>query len=470
MTVTPAATAGSMVTATEEGVLADPAEASGAPDAPDGATDGAPGGAPDDAAQIAYAWRVLSVTALGATLVGLNTSTLDVGLPSVVSHLHAGPAAANWILLSYMLVNTVLILVFGRVADLVGRRRLYLAGLAVLTLGSLGCGLAPNPSVLILMRVLAAAGGAAIITNTTAQLTDAFPDRMLSVGLGANITLVSAAQVAGPVVGGVLVTTLGWRWIFLFNVPVGVLGLLWARHTLRPGALPSAKGRLDVPGSLLTGLWLGGLVLALSEGGAKGWGSPLVVLGAALAIIGLPVFLVMQLRVKDPLVDLRLFADRARAMAYLAVFLMAVARFALVLLASLFVQAAQGLSALQAGIRVVPLALGIMAASPTAGRLANKLGARRLSTAGMLLSAAGLLVLVFAISPTMSYAILGPMLFVVGYGTGTFMTPQHQRHHGRCSAERTRRRQRGSLDAPERRFCGQHRGVPGADHQPPQRR
>ncbi len=175
-----------------------------------------------------YAWQVLSVTSLGVILTGLNSSTLEVGLPSVARHFQATPTQASWFLLSYLLVNTVLILVFGRLADMVGRAPALRQRPRTFTVASLGCGFAPSAWALIGMRALQAVGASAIITNTTAQLTDAFPRRLLGTALGLNITVISAAQIAGPVVGGTLVTQLGWRWVFLFNVPVGVVGVFWA--------------------------------------------------------------------------------------------------------------------------------------------------------------------------------------------------------------------------------------------------
>ncbi|RKS68508.1 EmrB/QacA subfamily drug resistance transporter [Motilibacter peucedani] len=372
---------------------------------------------------VAYAWRVLSVTSLGVVLTGLNSSTLDVGLPSVSRHFNASPTQASWFLLSYMLVNTVLILLFGRLADLVGRRRLYVTGLGVLTLGSLGCGLAPTAGVLIALRAVQAVGAAAIITNTTAQLTDAFPRRLLGTALGLNITVISAAQVAGPVVGGALIGAFGWRWVFLFNVPVGLVGLAWATHTLRPAGTERAEGRFDGVGAVLSVVWLGGLVVALSEGGSVGWAAPQVVAGFLALAVGLPAFVLVQRHRSDPLVDLALLADRQLAFAYLSVFLLAMARFSLILLASLFFQGAQGLDPLQAGLRVTPLALGMMVASPPVGWLSRHVSTQVLASSGLGVVSGGLLLMAAVVSPHAGYAPIGVALFLVGVGTGAFMTP-----------------------------------------------
>lgn len=225
-----------------------------------------------------YAWRVLSVTGIGVLLSGANTSTLDVALPTVARHFNATATEASWMLLSYMLVNTGLIVAFGRLADIVGRRRLYLAGLAVFTVGGLACGFATNAAELDAMQ---AVGAASIVTNTTALLTDAFPPETLSLGLGLNVTLVSAAQVVGPLLGGLLATTLGWRAVFWFNVPTGAVGLVWAAISLRRSPRSGERREpFDLIGGVLSFAVLGSLVIALSEGGALGWTSPPVVAGA----------------------------------------------------------------------------------------------------------------------------------------------------------------------------------------------
>ena len=321
-----------------------------------------------------------------------------------------------------MLVNTILILAFGRLADIVGRRRLYLFGLGTLTAASLACGFAPNIVVLDGLRGVQAIGAAAIITNTTAQLVDAFPRDLLATALGLNVSIAAFAQVIGPLIGGA-VAGWGWRAVFWFNVPTGVVGLIWARLTLRKPQQPPDREPFDVGGALLSFVWLGGLVVALSEGGALGWTSTPVLAGGAVFVVALPLFVLLQLRRRYPLLDFHLFADRARSAAYVANFLLQLARFAVVLLVALYLQAARGLSPFEAGLRVIPVAAGMMVASPFAGRLVAHSSARVLSTAGLACTGAGLLGLAVRLEPQTPDVELWVWLALVGIGTGLFMTP-----------------------------------------------
>ena len=171
-----------------------------------------------------YPWIVLSVISLGSLLVLLNVGTLNVALPVVTRHFHTSADISSWILLSYMLVNTIFILIFGRVADVFGRQKLYLIGLAVFTIAAVLIGFSPNVGVLITLRIIQALGGALVITNTTALITDSFPSKLLGTALGINVLIASTAQLLGPVIGGFLASTLGWRWVFWSSAPFGFIG------------------------------------------------------------------------------------------------------------------------------------------------------------------------------------------------------------------------------------------------------
>jgi EmrB/QacA subfamily drug resistance transporter len=383
----------------------------------------APQPTPSDAALDRHAWVVFSVTGLGILLTGLNASTLDVALPSVVRHFSASATAATWILLSFLLVTTVLVVPFGRLADIIGRRRLYLIGLGLLTVASLVAGAAPNVAVLILARIAQAVGAASIMANVTAILADAFRPSKLSIGLGANVTVAAVGLVAGPAVGGVVADGLDWRWVFWFNVPLGIIGMLWAVPTLRELPKQGAREPFDVVGAVLSAVVVGALVMAVALGGTHGWTAWPVVAGAIGFVVGLPVLLWTQRRRSFPLLDLQLFADRARAIAFSVTFTIAFARFGLVLILSLYLQAAHGWSAVRTGLIITPTAIGMMIAAPIAARLARRISARFLASFGLAITAAALFYVAVELSPHSSTASLLVVLGAVGVGTGLVMTP-----------------------------------------------
>lgn len=373
-----------------------------------------------------YPWLLLSVTGLGVILATLNFSTLNVALPEITNHFHASGLAANWILLSYMLVNTIFILVFGKLADIFGRRGMYLFGLLEFTIVSFLCGLAPNVWVLILLRALQALGGALIITNTTPLITDAFPPKKLGTGLSINILIASIAQLIGPVIGGFLVYHFGWRWVFWFNVPVGIIGFIWGLFTLR--AVPGkAKGeKIDWAGNIITFIGLGGFILALSEVGVSGWTSPIVRTGLILSVIFAFVFVWVEKHAKYPMIDFKLFHDRPYAMANLATFFNSLARSSVVLLIALFYQVVDNENPFTAGLKVVPVTVGIMLGSIIVSKLTLNYSARLLSTSGLFSTCIGMLLLTWKIGAdgSLFWIILGQLL--IGIGTGVFQTPNTQ--------------------------------------------
>ncbi|MBF4621163.1 MFS transporter [Clavibacter sp. VKM Ac-2542] len=379
------------------------------------------GPGPEDAQRTA--WRILITSSISVVLVFLNSSALVIALPDMSRDLRASGSEASWVLLSYMLSTTTLILVFGRSADLVGRRRLYIAGIAVFLLASLACGLAPTAPLLIAARVLQGVGAASIITNTTALLTDAFPERTLSLGLGLNATAAAVGQVIGPLVGGVVSESLGWRWIFLAGIPVSLVSLVWSLRLIPRRPRPRTRERLDVVGSLLSIGAIGAIVAAVSLGGTYGWGSPQLAAVAGVALLLSAMFAWSQRRVAHPLVDPAIFRDRATITLYSSALLCAISSYALILLASLSLQALDGLSALDAAVRILPAPVGTTVAAIASGLLARRFGARPLATIGMLLIAIGAVALSSSLTGRGGDGVSAAALGAVGAGIGIFMTP-----------------------------------------------
>jgi MFS family permease len=236
-----------------------------------------------------------------------------------------------------------------------------------------------------------------------------------------NVTAISASQVAGPLVGGAMVTWFGWRAVFLFNVPTGLVGVVWGLIVLRRMPRPADRERFDILSSVVSLFAVGGVVVALSEGGAQEWTSPLVLGAGAVALVALPLFVWMQRIRRHPLLDLSLLLSRARATSYYCALATNAARFAVVLIVSLFLQAADGLNAFEAGIRVMPTAIGMMLASPLAGRLLTHYGPRGLAHAGLSLCALAVLLLALTLAPSAPVVLVCGELLLLGVGSGLFL-------------------------------------------------
>ncbi|MGW0803565.1 MFS transporter [Nonomuraea sp. NPDC002799] len=376
----------------------------------------------DTGTPVSYAWRTLSVVSLASVLTGLGGSAINVALPEIAKHSGADATAASWILLGFQLTTTVLMVVFGRLADMFGRRRMYLLGLTTYTVAALLAGLAPNAWMIVAMRVLQAVGAAMLLTNSAALISDAFPRERLGEGMGVYVASFSIAGLIGPTLGGLLVESLGWRWVFWFNVPLGLICLAWGAIVLRPPQPSDARERgLDWQGNVLVLLTLGGLLLALSEFTRLGWQHPVILAGMAGFVIGLPLFIVRESRAAHPVVDMDLFRERQFAFGTLASFLNAVARMGMVFLVALYYQAVRGEDPVAAGLKVLPLAIAAMIASAASGFLQRVLHARTLAAAGAVTTTCGLLVMLAAMSTTTPYAAMAAGLVLIGLGSGVFL-------------------------------------------------
>jgi EmrB/QacA subfamily drug resistance transporter len=403
---------------------------SGATDSPEPAFPPVPPPGParvtDDPAVMREAWRVLSVVGLASMFSGLSNSALNVALPAVAREYDASATASSWILLSFMLTQTLLMVSFGRLADLFGRRSMYLTGLAVFTVGNLLAGFAPDAWWLVACRVVQAAGAAMLLTNSAALVTGAFPRHRLGQGMGIYLASFSVAQLVGPTLGGFLAEHVGVQWLFWSNVPVGIGCLIWGIVALPPVPRSGERMALDAPGNLLAFLGLGCGLVALSQVTALGWSHPLVVGGLLAFAVILPVFLLVEGRVRDPLMDTRLFEDRSFSWGLSASFLNAISNFGVVLLVSLYLQAVGGEDALSAGWKVLPLAVSALIFSAASGFLQRWIAAHTLTVLGNAATAAGLGVLLLFTGAEVNDAAVMAALILVGAGSGLFMPSNTQ--------------------------------------------
>src|SRR3954449_11316560 len=368
-----------------------------------------------------YKWWALSCTSLGMLLATVNSGTLVIALPDLEQALGVGLLTLVWVILAFMIASTVLVLTFGRLSDLFGRKRAFVAGFAIFTAASLGAGFASGGTDLILWRIVQGIGGALLFANASALVTDAFPREQLGVAMGTNVMVAGVGLVLGPVLGGALVS-ISWHWVFWFNVPLGLAGAAWGGLVLRELSKRDPARGLDLAGTATFVTGLTGLTLGLSRGGISGWNDPVVIAGLAAALVLLPLFVLIEHRGRAPMLDLTIFRNRLFAAATGAAFLNGLARFALMFVFVFYFQGAQGDDPVTAGIKLAPLAAGMLVSSPLAGIWADRHGSRLLAAGGMLVTAAGLAAMT-TLQPDTAYWQSALWLTLVGVGSGMFNSP-----------------------------------------------
>jgi EmrB/QacA subfamily drug resistance transporter len=368
-----------------------------------------------------YKWWALSCTSLGMLLATINSGTLIIALPDLERALGTGILQLVWVILAYMIASTVLVLTAGRLSDLFGRKRAYVAGFVVFGLASLGAGFASDGAVLIVWRVLQGIGGAFLFANAGALVTDAFPREQLGLAMGTNTMVAAVGLVLGPVLGGALVA-ISWHWVFWFNVPFTALGSLWAALVLRELARPDEVRRLDLVGTATFVVGLTGLVLGISRGGISGWGDPVTIAALVTGVVLLPLFVVVELHQRAPMLDLTIFENRMFSAATAAAFINGLSRFALLFVFVFYFQGVKGDDPITAGIKLAPMAIGMLVASPLAGVWADRHGSRTLAALGMVLGAAALAgMTTLGIHSAEWQSTL--WLFIVGVASGMFNSP-----------------------------------------------
>jgi EmrB/QacA subfamily drug resistance transporter len=368
-----------------------------------------------------YKWFALSCTTLGALLAILNSSTLTVALPVISRDLHSSLETIMWTLMIYMLAITVLVPSIGRVADIIGRKKLYVTGFAVFTCSSLLCGMINSGGQLVAARFVQAVGGSLMLATSTAIVTDAFPASQLGTALGINAMVISVGAVIGPILGGIL-SSWHWRWVFFFNFPLGIIGTLWAWAQLRETVKLPEGQYFDWQGTMLFTISLSLILVALTFGDMVGWLSPFILLGLLVGILLMIAFIYIENKVDQPMLDLSLFKQRLLAAAYISNFLNGIARGAVTILMIFFFQIIWSKTPLQAGIMLTPFALAMMVIAPVSGRLSDRYGSRELSSLGLAVSAIGLLGLT-QLQYSTHVGMIMLWMVLMGLGSGFFFSP-----------------------------------------------
>jgi EmrB/QacA subfamily drug resistance transporter len=367
-------------------------------------------------------WWTLVAVSFGLFMIMLDNTVVNVALPSIRQDLGISISELEWVVNAYALTFGVLLLSGGKLADLLGRRRIFIAGLIIFTISSLWCGLADSANSLIAARTAQGVGAALMNPATLSILTATFPPRQRGTAIGIWAGVSALALAIGPVVGGLITQDISWNWIFFVNIPVGILAVVAARLFIDETRDTSANQRLDLPGLVTSGLSLFALTYGLIETNTHAWGSTRVLGLLALAVVSMIAFVLLELRQKSPMLDLNLFRNPTFSGANAVMGLVGLAMFGIFFFNSLFLQNILHYGAIKTGATFLPMTVLIILVAPVAGRLSDRIGPRPLMTAGMVMLTVSLL-LFGTLGTDSTFWNIVPGLVAGGIGMAITMAP-----------------------------------------------
>jgi len=373
---------------------------------------------------VKYKWLVLSNTTVATLMAAIDTNIVLISLPTIGRDL-SGTSATTllWILLGYSLLTAVILLNFGRLSDMFGRVRLYVLGFAVFTIGSLLCGLSQTGIELVGFRLVQAVGAGFLFSNSAAIITDAFPPNERGRALGINQISIVVGAVSGLVLGGVITSTIGWRWIFFVNVPIGIIATIRAHYDLKELALPEQNPKIDWAGNIAFALALTFILVGVTLGALGDLSTAPSLAFVAVGGLLVVVFAWIESRVASPMLDLALFRNRVFASSATATLLNAMARGAYTFVLVFYLQGPpRYLSPFTAGLFLIPTSAALAIFGPLAGYFSDRFGPKWFVYSGLIVSASGFLWL-STIGPSVSFEGLAPPLILVGAGMGMFASP-----------------------------------------------
>ncbi len=373
-------------------------------------------------------WAVLVVVSLGFFMTLLDLTIVNIAIPNMITKLHASLNDVLWVINAYALVLAVLVITAGRLGDLIGPRTMFAAGVTVFTAASAVCGLSPSPGWLIGFRAVQGLGAATLMPQTLTIITNTFPPDRRGAAFGVWGAVAGVATIAGPTLGGLLVTAFDWRWIFFVNLPIGVI-VLMLTFVIIPDLRLGRRHRLDIPGVLLASAALLAICYGLVEGQKYNWGTitsfisiPFVL---AVGVVLLAVFLLVQRLTQDrePLVPFALFRDRNYSVMNWVSGVLAIGMMGIFLPFTIYLQSVLGFSALKAGLTMAPISLVSMVVAPVAGRMTDKIGGKFILMSGLILFGAGMGWLALIAQPNSAWQSFLPALIVAGFGMGCIFAP-----------------------------------------------
>jgi EmrB/QacA subfamily drug resistance transporter len=371
-----------------------------------------------------YKYWGFGAIAIGSFANVMDHGSVNVALPSIATNFGSDLPTVQWVVIGYLLTISALLLPMGRLADLVGRKEVYIAGSLIFIFGAVLAGFSPNLTILVLSRILQGVGAAMTQGTGMAIITSMFPSHERGKALGLIMTVVGTGAVAGPAVGGFLVNALEWRWVFFFNAPLGLLGVLASIVVLdaqssRPARDESRQRGFDWIGAILSTAALVIFLLALMNVHRFGLDSTLILTGFLCFFVLLGAFIWWELRTSMPLLDVRLFQSKTFSFGTCAALLIFLGSSAILFLTPFYLQRVLGYSAMDAGLIVVPGALFMAVLGPISGELSDRFGPRPFTVGGLALTAAGLFML-SGLTETSSIRLILPALILTSAGMGTF--------------------------------------------------
>jgi EmrB/QacA subfamily drug resistance transporter len=373
-------------------------------------------------------WAVLLVVSLGFFMTLLDLTIVNIAIPNLITKLHASLDDVLWVINAYALVLAVLVITAGRLGDLIGPRIMFTSGVAVFTAASAACGFAPSPGWLIGFRAVQGLGAAMLMPQTLTIITNTFPAERRGAAFGVWGAVAGVATIAGPTLGGLLVTAFDWRWIFFVNLPIGVI-VLAITPLIIPDLRPGRRHRIDVWGVLLASAGLLAICYGLVEGQKYNWGTitgfisiPLIL---GLGVVLLLVFLLVQKLTQnnEPLVPFALFRDRNYSVVNWVSGVLAIGMMGIFLPLTIYFQSVLGFSALKAGLVMAPASVVSMFVAPVAGRSTDKIGGKFILMSGLILFGAGMGWLALIANPDSSWLVFVAPLVVAGLGMGCIFAP-----------------------------------------------
>lgn len=367
-------------------------------------------------------WSALLAICLGTFLLLLDATIVTVALPDMRDDLEAAFTDLQWVMDAYALMLAALLLGAGALADRIGRRRVYVTGLSIFTAASVLCAVAPNVQVLIAARAIQGIGGAAMLATTLALLSVTYQGRRRGIAFGVWGAVSGATTAFGLILGGLLTEAWGWPWIFAINIPVGIATILLSLRVL-PRAAGDGKHRIDLAGIITFTIAGGALILAIIRGHEDGWTSPWILSAFAVAVAAALAFVVIESRVRQPVLDLALFRRPAFTAVMLATLTLQAAAFSALPGTSIWLQTIEGLGPIATGVAFLPLAVPALVVAGASGRLLSRVPPRFSIGIGLLIVAAGSLTLSLNMNSDSEPSSLIAGLLLIGVGVGLAIAP-----------------------------------------------